>query len=151
MFDAEALLNATTTNANSTEYEMLPEGTEFVGQIQRLPGKPAMHKFEKDGNTTWYFDMNLEASGPAVKAATGRDKTNVKYSIGLDITPMGTLASGKGENVRLGILREAAGQNADGMPFKLTDVFGKAVRFTVKHRMGEDGRKFQDVAKVLPL
>lgn len=147
-FDANALLNAVTTAATSTEYTLLPPGEEFTGLIKEVKLETGI----KEGREWAKANILVEASGQKVRDAlnNGRDKVTIRHGLFLDITESGGLATGPGVNVQLGKLREAVGQNKAGDPWKFQDLVGQNVIFTVKHRK-VDEEVFQDIAKILPL
>lgn len=145
-FDANALMNAVTTAATSTEYPVLPEGEEFTGRIKDVK----LETGTKDGRDWAKCNVMLETSGQKVKEAIGRDSAQIRYGFFLDVTESGGLASGDGMNVKLGKLREALGQNRAGQSWSFKDLIGHNIIFTVKHRKVDD-EIFQDVAKVMPL
>jgi hypothetical protein len=147
-FDANALLNAVTTAATSTEYSLLPQGEEFTGLIKEVK----LETGSKDGRDWAKANIMVEASGQKVRDAlnNGRDKVTIRYGLFLDISESGGLASGPGSNVPLGRLRDAVGQNKAGDPWKFQDLVGQNIIFTVRHRK-VDEEVFQDIAKILPL
>lgn len=149
-FDTQALLNAVTTAATSTEYSVLTANEEFVGLIKEVKldsGK------SNDGRDWYKANVIIEASGQKVREAlnNGRDKANVRYGIWLDVTESGGLAGGPGVNVPLGKLREAVGQNKAGQEWGFQRLVGQNIIFSGKHRTGDNGELFYDVTKVLPL
>lgn len=153
MFNPDTFLATSYTEANSTTLTPVPEG-EYVAIL----GKPKARQFSgtKDPGAVYTsLDINCEidlgGQYPAVAEQIGRDKANVRFSCMLDMTEDGTgLDMGKGKNVGLGRLREAADLNVPGAPFSFAMFEGRPVKVSVKHRVVDD-RIFDEVKAVAKL
>jgi len=132
-FNAEEFMQAQTEESTSTEYVPVPEG-EFNAVIHEVKGR------EANGNpimdVTWKID------------APGNEEANEKQarqSIFLDISDGGALLSGKGQNVQLGRLRDAVGQNTPGQPWAPSMLEGQVAVITIKHSFGDEGQIYSNV------
>lgn len=150
-FDVESFLNQTTTEANSTKLEPVPEG-EYVGIISKVSARQWQNKTDpsKSGVT---LDVTWDVDDGALKEKLGRDKITVRQGVMLDLSDTGGLDTGKGKNVGLGRLREAVGLNDPGRPFAFAMLTGKPAKIAVKHRIDpNDAEKVYDevrgVAKI---
>lgn len=139
-FNPELLLDVTSDAAMSTKENLVPEG-EYEGTIKGLKGRQT----SSDKGTYNWLDVTVEidgnqrtATGQLISEIINRPSTQMRYSIGLDLTDTGTLDVGQGRNVALGRLREAVGLNQPGVPFKMRDLEGRRARFLVKHRFDKD-------------
>lgn len=153
MFNPDTFLATSYTEANSTTLTPVPEG-EYVAIL----GKPKARQFSgtKDPGAMYTsLDINCEidlaGQYPSIAQQIGRDKANVRFSCMLDMTEDGTgLDMGKGKNVGLGRLREAADLNVPGAPFSFAMFEGRPVKVSVKHRVVDD-RIFDEVKAVAKL
>ncbi len=139
-FDAAALLNATTTNAGSTEFLLLPTDEEFVANL-RVDSDPAkaFKQGVKDGRDWLMLNVQVELSGARIaELLAGRDKRTIQWGIPLDVTPSGGLDMGKGMNVTLNKLREAVGQRKEGSKWGVSDLNGQTIRVKIKQRKVDD-------------
>lgn len=138
MFD-ESFLNTTITDSTATEYAPCPEG-EYNAVIDKLETR------SPKGNAILEVYWRLDA--PGVEDADGR---SIRQGFFLDLSPEGTLLTGKGKNVQLGRLRDALKQNVDGQPWTPTMMIGQVARVTVKNRAGDEGQIYSDVRGVAPV
>lgn len=129
MFDPKTLLDATTTEANSTVRIPIDAG-EHVAVI----GEVGIRNGNKDGRDWAFLDVTYDIDNPELKAKLGRDKISLTQGVGLDFTPIGGLDYSKGKNVMLGRLREAVGLNVPGQPFGFRMLQGKVVKILVNHK-----------------
>lgn len=127
-FDAQALLNATYTEANATKLVPAPVG-DYTGVVTKVAVKSGN---DKNGDTWTRFEMYLESTDPKLQQI-GMEKKTFRADMLLELTPQGTIDSGEGKNVQLGRAREAAGLNQPGMPFSLGMFQGQGFKFTVSH------------------
>lgn len=136
-FNPELFLNQTTTDANSTEYVLVPVG-EYVGIIGPISADSFksfdIKKGENAGKKAYRLDLKIDLQDDtgALKELLGRPPS-VTAGIMLDIKPDGGLEFGKGRNVALGRLREAVGQNATGKPWAFGHLTGQPVKVKVVH------------------
>lgn len=149
-FDPAALLAATTTNAGSTEFLLLPTDEEFVANIKIDPDPAKAFGFgTKDGKDWQKLNVQMELSGQRIsELLSGRDKRTITYGVMLDLTPSGGLDMGKGMNVMLNQLRDAVGQRREGQKWGISELNGQTVRVKIKHRKGEGDKMYEDIAKV---
>jgi hypothetical protein len=129
-FDPTNLLNISVDQANDTRLSPCPEG-EYQAIIEKVDIKNGI---SQKNNMPWVrLDVNVSIDDPAVEAAIGR-RPKLRGGVMLDLTDNGTLDLSKGKNTGLGRLREAAGKNLPGVPFKFTDLEGQLVKVKVSHR-----------------
>lgn len=128
-FDAKAFMETKVQSAMDTEREKVPEGQyRFMidageGALEFKSG--TIGKGERVGQQWVQVTIRCLLQDEAVKADLGRDKVIVRKQIFLDIDPAtGGLATGKGQNVELGQLREALGQNDAKKPWDFTKLEG---------------------------
>lgn len=124
-FNPESFMNSTVNDANSTQYEQVPEG-EFQASIDTVTprttttGKALL-------NVKWKVDDE------GVRTQTGMAEPGVFQTVWLDVTESGGLDFAKGKNVQLGKLRDALGQNAPGKPWSPGMLVGGVAKIRVKH------------------
>lgn len=147
-FDPNTFLDTTVTDANSTSVEPCPEG-EFAAVIAEDP-KFKQITSSKTGETYTILSVMFSIDDPTACEKTQRQPTKVRWESIMDLTEQGQLDMGKGKNVGLGRLREAAGLNRPGTPFSFRQLTGKMLKVQVRHRI--DGDKIYDEVKaVAPL
>lgn len=145
-FDAQALLNATTAEANSTKLLPAPVG-DYVGQVSKVDVKSGVSK--STGEVWCRLELTLESEDPKLEQI-GMRKKNFRADALLELTPMGTIDTGQGKNVALGRMREAAGLNQPGQPFSLGMFQGQVFKFTVEHQPDQnDPEKIYERVKAL--
>ncbi len=145
-FDAQALLNATTAEANSTKLLPAPVG-DYVGQVSKVDVKSGVSK--STGEIWCRLELYLESEDPKLEQI-GMKKKNFRADALLELTPMGTIDTGQGKNVALGRMREAAGLNQPGQPFSLGMFQGQVFKFTVEHQPDQnDPEKIYERVKAL--
>jgi hypothetical protein len=153
-FNPDALLDLSTESQLSTREKVLPEG-DYEGTIKSMKGRVTT---SEKGTFNWLdfqieIDGNQQApNGQLVSEIVNRPSTQVRYSITLDLTEAGTLASEEGRNLSLGRLREAADQNHAG-PWSIRNLVGARLRVSVKHRFDKNDPSiiYQDISKVRKL
>ncbi len=134
-FDPNAFLNASFTEANSTETIPIPE-SEYPALSEKIDLRPWQ---STDGTKSGIsLDVTWELDSPEVKQLLGRDKVTARQQIMLDLTESGTIDFGKGRNVTLGRLREALDLNKPGMPFRFDMIVGRAAKVLIKHRLDKN-------------
>ena len=139
-FNPEEFMQTTTEEATSTEYVPIPEG-EYNAVIDKVDGRETQ-KGSPVMDVTWKLDA------PDVEDA---HEKIVRQSIFLDLSEGGALLTGKGQNVQLGRLRAALGQNTPGQAWAPSMLQGNVAVVTVKHRMGDEGQIYNDVKHVAAL
>lgn len=149
MFDASAFLNATFSDANSTEIKPAPAG-EYVGVIEPLNEKSFSSGVSQKTGKPWArLDLYVKVEGDQrIKAATGLDAKAIKAGIMLDLTENGGIDFSEGRNVTLGRLRKATGLNTPGQPFSFQMFAGKPVKIQVTQRIDpvDASKVYNDVA-----
>lgn len=127
-FDPKQFLDATFTEASSTERIPVPQG-EHRAVITAVD----IRSGNKDGKDWSFLDVTYDIDDQAVKDKLGRDKVVLTQGIGLDFTPTGGLDFAKGRNVNLGRLRDSVGLNVPGAPFGFRMLIGKPLKIVVGH------------------
>lgn len=141
-FNPDSFLNTSTSDANATSFNPVPEG-EYNAAVKEI--KPRSTDSGKA-----ILDVVWSIDDAAAAAATGIANPTVRQSIFLDITESGGLDIGAGKNVQLGKVREALNQNQKGKVWRPGDLVGGVARITVKHRMVNDDT-YADVKGVAKL
>lgn len=134
-FNPETFMNTETTEALATKLVPVPEG-EYMAQISKIEGRKALNKQEEEVAILDVFWEIMDPEGK-VQKVTGRDKSTVRQSIFLDITPEGGLATGEGKNIQLGKLRAALNQNKKGQKWSPAKLTGSVATVTIKHTPNE--------------
>lgn len=133
MFDVNAFLDQTSTEANSTVVIPVPVG-EYTAIAESVTPRPWTSKDDptKSGVT---LEVLWSIDDQEVKTLLGREKVTVKQGVMLDLTADGSgLDYSKGRNVSLGRLREAIGLNTPGQPFAPSMIPGRMAKVRVDHR-----------------
>lgn len=140
MFNEEDFMNSSYSDATSTKRPILP-ARKFQGQITEL--KPRQSQGKKDPSKVYTFlDVKLKVQlPPDVQAEIGANSADWTWTTGisLDLDSSGKIDMRDGRNIQLGQLREAAGQNNPGSPWKMSDLLGAFVAFEVKHQQDDSG------------
>jgi hypothetical protein len=142
-FDAEDFLNSSTTEANATFLEPIPEaeylavisGVEFMQGLSHKTGEPWAR-----------LDLKVELQDPILTEKLGRSPTS-KMGVMLDLDN-GRIATGPNRNVGLGRVREALNLNAPGQPFSPNMMVGRPCKVAIKHRE-YNGQIFDEVKAIL--
>lgn len=93
---------------------------------------------------TWTIDSE------EVKRHMQRQKVICRQQIFLDLNETTDgLATGPGQNIGLGLLRQGLSLNQPGREFKLDDIVGHSGTVMVTHRPGKDGRVYDEVSRVV--
>ena len=144
-FDADTFLSTQTTEKTASHYTPIPEG-EYQAMIEDV-----VVRQPKEGMLI--LDVTYSILDENVKAQLGLERATARQSIFLDLAPSGGLAVGPNKNVRLGKVREAAGQNT-GKPWAPAMLRGAGpMLIKIKHRVDQDDPDtvYTDVARVAPL
>jgi len=138
MFSPDQFLDMQIDGTNDTKKVPCPAG-EYLAIIDKVT--PRSWTSKKDPTLSGVaLDVLCQIEDEGVKSVTGRDKVIVKHGVMLELNEGGQgLDMGKGKNVGLGRLREAAGLNTPGQPFSFSMLVGRPIKVTVSHRIdGED-------------
>lgn len=129
MFDAQAFLDAATTEATKTF--LLPVG-EYLFNVKPGSCKLANWESKDKSKSGWKLQYTLNTSDPAALAGSEKADHDQRYEIMLDSNADGSpsLSSGGG----LKAFREALGLNVPGQPFSPRMAEGRALRARIKHR-----------------
>ena len=135
MFDPAQFLDATTTDAGSTESVPIPEG-EYVALIKTITPRQWT---KKDDPTIsgLVFDLLYEIDDADLKARLERKVVTIKQGIMMDMTDGGSIDYGKGKNITWNRVRDAAGLNQPGRPFSPSMLVGQFVKIRVGHRIDD--------------
>lgn len=153
-FNPEQFLQTELTEANSTEFTLIPEGeyTAVSGPISSERFKAFDIKEGPNAGGKFYsLEVLWDINDPdgKLKEELGRPP-QARQGLRLDINPVdGSLELGKGRNVDLGRLREALGINRNGQPFRFSMLGGQVAKIKVKHRMDKRTQRiYAEVAEV---
>jgi hypothetical protein len=135
-FDANAFLNATTTQVLDTKRPLLVPA-DYRAIITKLEGKSDLIKNGERAGETWAglkitYELTLDPSQAA--ANQGRTKAQLSELVMLDLTEDGMVDYSAGKNVVLGQRYEACGLNEPGMEKSPNMLMGRAVFVNVGHR-----------------
>lgn len=135
-FDADTFLSLTIDQPLDTRRVPVPEG-EYVAAVKDIKARTGVS--QKSGNEFLALDVIWEIDDVEgrVKSATNRDVNTVTQQMFLDRNGSGGIATGAGQNISLGKLREAVGQNKTGMPWSPTMLKGAVARISVAHRLDD--------------
>jgi hypothetical protein len=152
MFDIEALANAPADGPMSTERPVCPEG-EYTMMVDTLGPNGIKDWFREikrgDGSDALIIAIPCVVLDDGVKAKLKRDKVIVPAEQWADLDA-GKLSSKEGDNVLIGQLRNALGQN-NQPGWTLTALAGQGpFRGMVKHQAGQNGTfaKVNRVSKI---
>ena len=149
MFDPDAFLHATTTEA-STRRPPIPAGLDFVGTIGEVKARAWQSKDGTKSGIAFDVPIRLDlTSNPEVAKACGTDAVTLTDGIMLDVTEGGTIDYSPGKNSKLRRYRDALGLNVAGQPFSPASMTGRLIRAKIKHDLyeGEVYDKVDSVAK----
>lgn len=148
-FNPDAFMNTEIEGELSTRRIPVPEG-EFpavvedvkAGTVGRDEPKPVLRVVWKIDDMDGY-----------VQGVTGREDNKLEQLIFLDLTEQGGLDMRDGQNIGLGRLRKALGQNQPGQPWAPTYLIGQSAKIVCKHRADKNDPevKYDGVATVLPI
>ena len=145
MFNPEEFLDQQVTEANATKIIPVPVG-EYPAIIKSIKPRAWAKKDDPTVNGV-ALDIVWSIEDADVKAALARDEVNCKQGIMLDTDDSGKLATGAGDNVGLGRLREALGLNVPGEAFSFNMLIGRSALVAVTHRAnGEE--VYSEVSRV---
>jgi hypothetical protein len=141
MFDAESFLNQTTAAANATVIPPVPEG-EYIAIIKSLKAR-----VNNDGSVV--MDVTWDIDDQNLKEQLKRKMITTRQSVWLDLDSSGNLASGEADNVALGRLRAAVGQNKEGTDWSPQMLIGKAAKIKVGHQVDKQTSEIRDQVKAV--
>lgn len=151
-FNADEFMQQTVDGPMSTEYLLCPEGS-FQAMLGDFDSS-AFEKFDfvyskgprkgEPGSMT-KFSCPFNILDPTVKTAMARDTVTVYQQLIIGRRPDGSINTDKGENVPLGQLREAIGQNSGPLNFPAMRNTGPVVvqvkHTTFKRSDGSEGKR----------
>lgn len=145
------------TGEMSTKFEPTPLG-RYNFQIKNYTARKITPKdTTKQAFTVFEVDCNVGGDartpdGRTIKEITGRDDNGARYKTFLDFTEGGGLALGTGQNVGLGRLRAAVGQNSPTLPWKFAMLKGQVFSAEVVHRQDEKNpeRVYAELQNLMP-
>lgn len=151
-FDPEVFLNATVEGEMSTKYSPIPidekdtYGPAFVDRVDLRGG-------ESEKGPWVVLDVLWNIQDEELKKTLNRDKVTCRQSIFLDLSPSGAIASGTNQNVKLGKLREAVGQNGPEpwAPSMLVGAGPCEVRISHRPDKNDSDLVYDEVSAVRPL
>src|SRR3990167_2206871 len=143
MIDVSNFAN-TEAGAMETKFVAVDAG-EYVAMIPQGAVPEAPKKTQVDGEDRYVLDINWEISKDdpkyeAQKKKTGMSNVRVRQSIFLDLVERGgktVLANGPGQNIQLGRLRAAVGQNDPAKKWSPQHLEGVVARIKVENRIYE--------------
>lgn len=152
-FDPEALESQVYEGANATSFDPIPEGDyqAFIHEYKMREVK------NRDGDTSPVVDITFELMDvDKLKEELGQETLRVRYTLWLDTVEKDgklTIGFGRNQNVGLGRLRDALGQNDPRKPWAFSKLNGAGpVLVTIKQTPKQDDPSiiYSNVAKVAP-
>ena len=129
-FDPTSFLNSAVEGAMDTSRSPVPMG-EYNAYIDKIDYKSfPISKGERAGQLVHKLEVLCKIMAPGNEEA---DNRTVRKDCVLDISPQGSLETGKGKNVDLGQIREATGLNDPSQPFAPNMLVGRQLRILVAH------------------
>lgn len=104
-FDFDVFFGQEITGAHETKFTPVPEG-EYTGFIDEIAGA--------EFGDSKVLQVTYMLTDERLKEELKMDKVTVRDTVFLEFESDGRLAFGKNKNIKLGKLREAAGQNTPG-------------------------------------
>lgn len=154
-FNINKILESTTTAPLDTLIEP-PAAQDYDAVFDQITEKNFRTLPGQNGEPDRLIvSLPLELRGPEAEAEEerlGRKPLTVRKDVWLDMTPEGDLDFGPNKNVDLGRVREAVGQNQEGVSWNLTRLNGAGpVRITLTHRLDKDDPtiRYPQVGKIV--
>lgn len=141
MFDTNALLSQTISNAGDIQRLQVPEG-DWPVLIEELKLEERQHPKMNDNKPFVELRLRCLVDSQEVRDQLRRDKVIHTAGIILDTTKVGgmdVLDMSPGMNANLNQLREALGMNKDGEDFKLPMLQGGYCMATFRHKTSDSG------------
>lgn len=130
LFNPEVLMNCSVETSMSTFIPPWPEG-EWVVTITKVD-------FKQPKDNMVLMECTFETIEPDVVSITGINPSQTRYAVFLDLTDTGMLDTTEGKNVGVGKLREAVGQNVDGVPWSPALLVGQQLRAKSSQKADKD-------------
>jgi hypothetical protein len=135
-FDANTFLNATLA-PSATEQKPVPTGLypAAITKVEVKTGEAGPNA--KTPGAPWArLDVTWDIQDEHLRTSLNRSAVIVVQGIMLDITPEGQIATGDGNNIRLGKLRKALGKNSGQESF--LSFVGCQAKVEISHRPWND-------------
>jgi hypothetical protein len=137
-FNADAFLSQAVEGKSSIQPLLLPEGDYGPCYIDSPITEKNFQvvKVERDGQQVDQVILRLFwiVQDEAARRVARRDKVTVRQDVWLDFEPSGALSMKEGDNIGLGRVREAVGQNDSG-PWAPSHLGGAGpARIHIRHR-----------------
>lgn len=129
MFNPDDFLNSTVTGVLATRRPPMPEIEEATLLIKDLNAR-----MTGGDNPQPVLDVTMVVDEQVARDVTGMTEPTVRYGCWLDLTPEGDLDMSEGKNIQLGRLREAVGQNQDGVAWQPSQLLGQVLRGKITQR-----------------
>lgn len=151
VFDPDSFLDSEVKGSNATRFEPVPINDEGYVAVISSDDNALRARNPKEGVNVLELMWEIDQSQYPELEKLNRKHVRVRQSIFLDINPDGSLAGGENQNVQLGRLREALGQNDPRKPWSPRMLLGAGpARIFIKHRHNEEtGDVYDEVAKVV--
>lgn len=154
-FDADAFMNANVDAPMATSMALTPEG-EWQGMVDDFDSGAIRTVTFTDKNGVQQerkvFSCPIVIQSPELQARLKRDKVVHREDFWLDFNENGQLGTGENENVKLGQLRAAVGQNT--APWSLGMLKGAGpFMFVIKHTIDKRDatKKYANVTKFVKI
>lgn len=136
-FNPDIFLQTNYDAPTSTVTALLPKD-DYVGIIKELV--PRQVQGTKDPSK-WYLFLDFQVeigTPPAIREELGRDVSRIRHSVSVELVEgSNAIDMGKGKNVQLGRIRDAAGQNEPGKPWNPAMLNNAMVKVSVVQEPSE--------------
>lgn len=152
-FNLDTFMAQSHTDATSTERLLLPEG-EYTARPSRFIGDARLFPSNEKGGPRVVMSIGWLILDQSAREALQTDTPEARQDLWVEVAEDGvTIINAVGHNRRLGLLKEALGQNQAGVAWSPPDLVNKARNCTVTigHRTGSNGETYAEVTRVLPL
>ena len=149
-FNKDAFLNNVVTAKMETARIPFPEGEHAVNIVDIDIKDGTIKNGENAGKSWAQLILKCDAKDPNVAAEMGFDgdtPARISAFVFLDLDhENGTLAVGPNQNVELGKIRAAVGQNEEGEEWTLMNLRGADMGIVVKHTLNDKQETRAEIA-----
>jgi hypothetical protein len=147
VFNPDTFLDQSVEAPFDTVRTTIPPGDSYMGVIDNAAGRQIE---TKTGAQRIVMDVSWEVLDDNIRAQLNLSKIIVRQTVWLDYDENGKLAKGVNQNVQLGQLRDAIGQNGPGAWSPRMLVGAGPARLKISERVDEKNPaiKYNDVDRV---
>ncbi len=144
-FDADAFMQTQIEGSNSTQFLPIPDG-DYMGIVEKVQAR----EIKTERGPGYVLDVTWSLLDDDLLQSMDREKLTCRQGIFLDMREDGSLNMSEGQNVALGQLREAVGQNNPKKAWSFSNLEGAGpciCKVTQKADTKSD-RMFNNVTRV---